>query len=189
MRHTLIDPAAAYTFTGLLPKLFSLLAVLSPLSTDLLTSVREEFNPTYTSPFILWLMVFLSTCRWALHVHNGWSSFAVPQVAAGRSTPLGPHCKWAAGHWITGNGCLFPAPPFLVSQGPAAVASRICITPVMGRRVRSRGESQLQAARIALTPPQQIPPTHSLIAVSSKLPQETGCEGEALGLRSCFSLF
>lgn len=48
----------------------------------------------HISPFMLWLMVFLCTCRWAsLHVHNGWSDFAVPQVATGRSTPLGPHCK------------------------------------------------------------------------------------------------
>lgn len=36
-----------------------------------------------------------------------------------------------------------------MSQGPIAVTSRICITPVMGRRVRSPGESQLQGARTA----------------------------------------
>lgn len=65
VRHILIDPAAAYTFTGLLQNLFSLLAVLSPLFTDLFTSVREKFNPTSASPFILWLMVFLYMCRWA----------------------------------------------------------------------------------------------------------------------------
>lgn len=76
-----------------------------------------------------------------------------------------------------------------MSQGPGAVTSRICFTPVMDRRVRNPGESKLQSARIALAPPEQIPPTNSLIAVSSKLPQETGCQGEALRQGACFSLF
>lgn len=78
-----------YLFTELLQKLFSLLAVLSPLSTDILISV-EVLNPIYTSPFILWLMVLLYTCRWTnLHMHSGWSDFAALQVAAGMSAAGG----------------------------------------------------------------------------------------------------
>lgn len=89
VRHTLIDPAAAYVFTGQLQNLFSLLAVLSPLSTDLLTSVRDKFNPTYTSPFILWLMVFFCTCRWAslLCTTGGATLLHVPY--------MGKYCKAA----------------------------------------------------------------------------------------------
>lgn len=35
-------------------------------------------------------MVFLCTCRWAsLHVHNGWSDFAVPQLLQEGAHPLG----------------------------------------------------------------------------------------------------
>lgn len=141
MRHTLIDPAAAYISTGLLQKLFSLLAVLLPLSTDLLASVSEEFNSIYTSLFKLWLMMFLCTCRWGfLHVHSGWSNFCcAPGCRRKEHTPWAMlqmscrslnHCQW-----------LFPAPPFLVSQGPVAVTSRICITPVMGRRVTALGKA------------------------------------------------
>lgn len=56
-------------------------------------------------------------------------------------------------------------------------------------RGRSPGERRLQGARIALPPPEQIPPSRSLIAVSSKLPQVTGHPGEeSLGQRNWFSL-
>lgn len=78
----------SYLFTGLLQNLFSLLAVLSALSTDLISV--EVLNSIYTSPFILWLMVLLCTCRWAyLHTHREWSDFAVPQVTAGKSAAGG----------------------------------------------------------------------------------------------------
>lgn len=77
-----------YLFTGLLQNLFSLLAVLSALSTDLISV--EVLNPIYTSPFILWLMGLLCMCRWTyLHTHREWSDFAAPQVTAGRSVAGG----------------------------------------------------------------------------------------------------
>lgn len=157
-----------YLFTGLLQKLFSSLAVLSPLSTDTLISVGVLLNPISTSPFILLLTVWPYPCRWTyLHMHSGWSRFCCapgcckkelsrrhPAAATppGHRTPLGARSKWAAG------GYLFPAPPFPVSQGPIAVASRICTAPVMGKRARRPGDRWLQGARIALPPPEQIPP-------------------------------
>lgn len=50
--------------------------------------------------------------------------------------------------------------------------------PMTSKGVRRPGEGQLQGARIAVPPPEQIPQEFS------ELPQETSCQGEDLGQRT-----
>lgn len=76
-----------------------------------------------------------------------------------------------------------PKAPLLSHQG------RICITPEMGQESEEPWGKPGRGCQNSPDTPEQIPPTHSVIAVSSKLPQETGCQGDALGKRACFSLF
>ena len=188
-----------YLFTGLLKKLFSLLAVLPPLSTDILISVGEVLNPICTSPFILWLMVLLCTCRWTyLHMHSGWSDFPAPQVAAGRSAaggvlllrhPRAPHTPWGSArmscgplnHWqrLFVSSTTFPGVP-----RPHCCRIKDMHHSHDGQENEEPWGKAAAGCQNSPAIPRANSSARSLIAVSFKLPQETGCQGEALGQRT-----